>query len=297
MNASAAGLLYVVGPGRGGSTLFERVLNSAPGSFALGEFHCLWRLDPDRILCACGRGFARCGFWQSVMSRSGIGAQELARWRQLESEVARSGLIARHGFSVTALRRHAGVVDYLALQETVLANVRMASGCTTLIDSSKAGPRAWLVATDPDAVIVHLHRDAVDVLTSWRRPKWDPSLGAPMHKPAVASAALDWWKVERLAQALARQRPVHRIDYDAFVAQPRAVIDASLAGAIAGGVAWLDERRVDGSAPYHSLNGNPDRFDSGPITIAARERAVHLLPAPDRIAVRTVGGLLDLMLP
>ena len=92
--------IYVVGPGRGGSTLLERVLNTSPQAFALGEFHCLWRLPRERILCACGAAFDRCDFWQAVMRRSALGDDGLRDLRRLEWQVARSGYLLRQGLNL-----------------------------------------------------------------------------------------------------------------------------------------------------------------------------------------------------
>ena len=39
-------------------TMLERILHSAPGVCALGELHCLWRLDRAAITCSCGSPFA-----------------------------------------------------------------------------------------------------------------------------------------------------------------------------------------------------------------------------------------------
>ena len=293
-------LLYLVGSGRGGSTLLERVLNSSPTAFALGEFHCLWRLPVERIVCACGQPFARCEFWTGAMARSGLGTQGLARLRELEPLVARSHVIARRRFSLAALDADARVRQYLALQQAVLDAVARDSGATWLIDSSKAGPRAWLVATDVRPLLLHLHRDAVDVLASWRQPKWDPSLKAPMHKPSVAAAAVDWIKAEAWATSLAARRPVRRIDYAQLVSAPREALARALAAdapALVESIQWLDERSVRPSPAYHSLNGNPDRFDAGAITIAARPPALARLPSRDRWAIRLIGGLLDKVAP
>jgi len=292
--------VYVVGPGRGGSTLFERVLNTSPTAFALGEFHCLWRLDRARILCACGQPFDRCGFWGAVMQRSGLGDAGLARMRVLEKQVARSLFVLRARFSLATMAADPAVREYLALQDSVWNAVGAESGARYLIDTSKAGPRAWLVATDPRNLVVQLHRDAVEVLTSWRQPKWNPALNGPMRKPSVAHAALDWWKAEAWGSALAGRRPVQRVVYDELVARPREVIAQAFAASAPGlaeGIAWQDERSVRPAAVYHSLNGNPDRFDAGQITISARPPSIDKLPTRDRLAVRLIGGWLDRVAP
>ena len=155
--------------------------------------------------------------------------------------------LARRGLSLPALAADPLVREYLGLQQQVLTMVRMESGSETLVDTSKAGPRAWLVATDPGSLLLHLHRDAVDVLASWRQPKWDPALNAPMHKPSIAAAALDWWKAERWAALLARRRSVQRIDYPIFADSPRVALQGALdrdAPGLVDSLGWQGERQI-----------------------------------------------------
>ena len=283
--------------GRGGSTLLERVLNTSPQAFALGEFHCLWRLPRERILCACGAAFDRCDFWQAVMRRSALGDDGLRDLRRLEWQVARSGYLLRQGLNLQRLAAQAEVQDYLALQDRVYAAVATLSGARYLVDTSKAGPRAWLLATQPRHTVLHLHRSAVEVLTSWRQPKWNPALQGPMRKPAVSAAGLDWLKAEAWARALARRRPVARLAYGDLALQPRDALARALDGSAPGlvdSLAWQDERSVLPAASYHSLNGNPNRFDTGVITVRPHPPALHRLPWGERQAVRLIGGALDL---
>lgn len=293
-------VIYVVGPGRGGSTLLERVLNTSSQAFALGEFHCLWRLPRERLLCACGQSFDACDFWQGVMHDSDLGDEGLAELRRLEWQVARSGYLLRQGLRLRQLAEQAPVQDYLALQGQVYRAIATRSGARYLVDTSKAGPRAWLLGTAARHTVLHLHRPAVDVLTSWRQPKWNPALQGPMRKPPVLGAGADWLKAEAWARALGHRRPVRRLDYAALVQAPRAALGQALdpvAPGLVDSLAWQDERSLQPAASYHSLNGNPNRFDTGLITVRPHPPALHRLPWAERQAVRLVGGALDRSAP
>ncbi len=290
--------LYLSGSGRSGSTLVERLLHASPRFVAVGEFHVLWRLPHAQITCSCGARLPDDPFWQGVLADAGIGAAEIAELARLEIAVARSGRVARAGFRVDRLRDDPEVAAFLAPQLAIFAAVARASGKPIVVDSSKAGPRAWALATAAQSHLIHLWRHPTDVIASWRSRKFDAGLGTDMARPGVAHAAADWWKVEHLARRLARQHPVAMLDYARLCADPGEALAAGLATAGIGGdpgIPWLDSHRVTAGAGYHSLNGNPDRFDRGPITVSARRLDWSRQQRIDRAVIPALGGTLALV--
>lgn len=287
-------LLYISGSGRSGSTLVERLLHASPRFVAVGEFHVLWRLPADQITCSCGRKLPEDPFWDAVLSRAGITLATMAELSRLEAKVARSGHVVRAGFRLSSLADDSDVAAFLAPQQAIFDAVRSISGRAIVVDSSKAGPRAWLLAA-AGAHVLHLWRHPAEVIASWRSKKFDQGLGTLMARPSVATAAAEWWKVEHLARRLARQHPVAMLDYDRLCVAPRAALAAALAASgLAGdaGIPWQDGHNVLPGADYHSLNGNPDRFDRGAITVRARAVDRSRLEPADRALVPLAGGLL-----
>ncbi|KPF78547.1 hypothetical protein IP88_03380 [alpha proteobacterium AAP81b] len=293
-------LLYISGSGRSGSTLVERLLHASQRFVAVGEFHVLWRLPHDQITCSCGARLPDDPFWQPVLASAGIGAPEIAELARLEARVARTGRIAAAGFSLDRLRDDPEVTAFLAPQLAILAAVARAAGRDIVVDSSKAGPRAFVMATLAASHSVHLWRHPTAVIASWRSKKFDQGLGTLMARPGIPAAAADWWKVEQLARRLAREAPVAMVDYDRLCADPAPVLAQALAAAgIAGdaGIPWADSHSVVAGAHYHSLNGNPDRFDRGPIRVAARSVDWSKQSAADRLLVPAAGALLGALYP
>jgi hypothetical protein len=293
-------ILYISGSGRSGSTLLERVLHSANGVSALGEFHCLWRLPADEIACSCGSAFGSDPFWQPVLAESGIDDAAIAELRALEGLVCRTGFIARHRFSLASLRDDADVQRFLSLQFRLFEAISSRTGSPLLVDSSKAGPRAWLMACDPRVRIVHLYRDPADVIVSWRSAKYDPGLGQEMKRLSIHAAALDWLKVEQLTRRLAREVPVCRVDYGALCAQPQ----KSLAGMLERlslrtkpAPQWTSPDTVIPGEEYHSLNGNPDRFGREPIRISARSADWSRVPRIEGLLIRLIAAALRAAYP
>ena len=263
-------LIYIVGSGRSGSTVIERVLNSAPQVVGVGEIHALWRLPVQSLLCSCGSRVPDCDFWQGALGHADIGAPEIARLAQLEREVVRNTYLMRLRYDLDRIRRDDRLAEFGELQGRLMDGTRAAGQGDVVLDSSKAGPRAWVLAATLKPLILHVYRGAEDVIASWRRPKFEPSTGTAMKKPPLREAAGDWIKAEQAARSLARVADVARIEYGKFATEPRAALAGPLPD-IAGAVDWIGARDVRPGAEYHSVLGNPDRFDQQTIVIAPQK--------------------------
>jgi hypothetical protein len=293
-------IVYISGSGRSGSTLLERILHSSAGVSALGEFHCLWRLPASEITCSCTKPFANDIFWRDVLCDAGIDARIIEELRTLEQRVCRTSFIIRHRFSLKRLAAEPSVKRFLEIQFAIFEAIARASGSATLVDSSKAGPRAWIMACDPRVRILHLYRDPADVIASWRSVKFDKGMDREMMKMSVANAAGDWWKVEQLIRILGKQRPVVSMKYEALCGSPMGNIADSLARLqLEHTIApdWINSNAVQQGLDYHSLNGNPDRFAVGPIEISHRKPDWAAMAPKERMTIRTTASAIRAMYP
>jgi hypothetical protein len=272
-------LIYIAGSGRSGSTLLERALTSAEGVFGVGEIDNLWRSPLTELVCACGRALLDCPFWSAVLREAGIDDDWLASMKWLENHVVRNRFLVTQRFDLDRIRRRSELVRFSELQERLFSTVARLSQSEFVVDSSKAGPRAWALAAHSEPAIVHLYRNCADVMASWRARKFDRGLNNLMQRKGFAVAAADWIKVEHSLRFLARQYSVSEISYSDLVAEPRPRLTRLLepiSRELSRGVRWLSETSIEPSPDYHSINGNPDRFERSTITIKKRSPLADL---------------------
>ena len=249
----------------------------------------------DQIVCSCGKPLTADAHWRDILDKAQFDSSVLDELRALEGAISRSGFLVRNGFSRNRLSADPRVQRFLTLQDQLLEAIAEVSGKPIVVDSSKAGPRAWLMACSPRTAVVHLHRDPADVLASWRSIKYDPGLKAPMKRLPIAAAALDWFKVDAMASKLVQAGGAIRLNYRDLCDTPRARISALQQQLGLADVAQPDWQTGDTflpSADYHSLNGNPDRFGTGAQRIALRAPDWSALPWHERSLIHGTAAAL-----
>ena len=275
-------LLLVVGQGRSGSTLLERVLGELPGVCALGEAVHVWqdRLH-DAERCGCGARFSACEFWRAVGDRGFGGWRNVDKRRVVAawSAVAPTRLLPR--LVSPGRDRLAAINEFVAHHRRVYAAAAAVSGADLVIDSTKypALPFCLRWAGDLDVRVVHLVRDPRGVAYSWTkhipRPETDGATMVPRYRPA--RSALRWSAYNAAVHVLARMGrqhghrpprrvPVCRIRYEDFVIDPRRTFQrlTSFAGLdpAPGDLSYLGDDYVE-LGTIHSASGNPMRFTTG----------------------------------
>lgn len=261
-----AGVIYIAGYGRSGSTLLDRLLGTHPDVVSGGE---LFRApaifaDPE-AKCTCGAGFRDCAVW--------------ADHRALVQE-----MIQQHG-DVDTLRRHLrGIEGRGALKPTSPDWVRMFQSAETALLQRKPGAR-WIVdssktaraaATRPmrladrrEVRIILLTRSVQDVVKSaWRGTNRSIEAEAPKGGPKAALSALGGWIAAEAANETLRRRfptaTIFPLRMETLLAEPEQVLDR-LAGFLD---LDPDPLRASLAAPLptgHLIGGNRARFSTAPL--------------------------------
>jgi len=289
---TAPEVTYILGAGRSGSTVLERLLASAPGVVGVGEVATLWRRPLADLTCSCGAPAPDCAFWTEVRARAELSDTVLRGLAKLEMTAVRHRKLILDAISGAIWANGRDAIQFIALQRDLFGAIAEVSGATRIIDSSKAGPRAWALSGMEGVSILHLRRNPGDVAASWRRVKHDPSLGGPMRRPSFPAIAREWLAAELSARRLGAVRPVLRLDYELLTSDPNAALRRL--GPIARDVR-LEGRSFTPDPNYHSLNGNPDRFHRGQITL--QPAAAPPLPRHDAAFARLTGAALNLAAP
>ena len=285
-------ITYILGAGRSGSTVLERLLFSAPDVVGVGEVATLWRQPLSDLTCSCGAPAPECAFWTDVRAKVGFSDSTLRDLAEAEQSIIRHRALISDAVHAARWTDRTSVQRYIAHQSDLFSAKADTTGAARIIDSSKSGPRAWALSDIMGVTILHLRRNPTDVAAAWRRVKHDPSLNGPMRRPSFPSIAREWLAAELSARRLGAIRPVLRLDYEMLTNDPAAAMKRL--GPIAAGVE-LDGGSFTPDPNYHSLNGNPDRFHRGAITL--KPIAAPPLPRHDAAFARLTGAALNLAAP
>lgn len=300
-------VVYVLGVGRSGSTVIERVLGGFPGFCNVGELVELFRqIAPKDERCGCGEQFSACPLWQAV-GRRGFADWDPALVRQnaqLQHAVARQRYlphVLQPRLASSAFRKR--LKQYLDLQYTTYTTVAEESGADVLVDASKAIAPLLAMRLDPriDLRVLHLVRDVRGVAHSWaksdvRRPHATSNERGTMASFSTSRTAIRWTRMEAQAAVAGRLiRPSATVRYEDFVASPastmlRALDDLGLGGRAAS---HIDGHDVMLPAS-HGISGNPSRFTTGTVRIRSDQSWRQALRPNQRAAVTALGlpGLL-----
>lgn len=274
-------VLYVVGVGRSGSTLLERMLGAVPGFHNAGELNALFsRVSVQDQRCGCGRSFSTCPFWESV------GQHGLDRWdsrlvhrlAELQPRLIRQRYIPRllaPRLAPPSFRRE--LDEYVDAYRRVYEAVAEVSGAEVLVDASKSAAQLFALRHigDLDLRVINLVRDSRGVAHSWS--KADVAMPqirgreALMRTYAPRDLAL-MWSALQLESAYLCAAAGHgaRVRYEDLIADPRRTLEqALLSVGLPPQPGWLDhvDDRSVTLQSSHGLAGSRFRFKSGRIEL------------------------------
>lgn len=299
-------LLIVGGIGRSGSTLLDRLLGQLPGHVSVGELGVrLWDRSLSRNWpCGCGKPFRSCPFWTAVGEHAfgGWDTLDLTEVIRLQRAVNQTQkvpmLLAPRlvpGFS-TALDRY---LEYLT---RVYAAIRTVSGARVVVDSSTEPAVPYLLRHSRalDVRLAHVVRDPRGVAYSWTKKKPNRAElggdGKPAFMPTIKprKVARRWMTINGLITPLPRLGvPVIRLRYEDVVTRPAEELTrvAHLLGEDLSpqDLPFVRPTEVE-LHEAHTASGNPNRFDSGWVTLRLDEAWRENLPTQQRRVVEVITG-------
>ena len=262
-------VVFIAGEGRSGSTVLDRCIGTAEGAASFNEMHeIVHQYLRNRKRCSCGELPRDCAFWREVFADKELAASldELAESfeRYDGSRNAIRLLLGMYGREDRRRLRHYGV-----LTAQLYRRIARVAGVSVIVDSSKNPSRALILRRYAGLEVwcLHLVRNPVAVAESWARAKSGMDDSLPVYE---RSATYTRWTLKNLAcEALRAAVPYKRMRFESFTGAPRTGL-----GEIKNWVPALRDR-ADGFSsetevdfgPFHSLQGNPDRFANGRVEI------------------------------
>jgi hypothetical protein len=237
--------------------------------------HYLWRNgvlgQGTNTDCGCGLPVAACPLWKEVLTtldadpaaaRAALADQDAT----LRTRHTRARLSESTARTPRPPRAAAAVERIVATYRAVAA----ADGARLVIDSSKypAEAAALLGRADLDLRVLHLVRDPRACAHSWVTPKaYIPAMG-------VARSTSYWTAFNAASDLIGRAAPERylRLRYEDFTAAPAATLRRVLDLV---GLPDTPPVSADGTAVLgenHTVTGNPDRLQHGPVTIRTDEK-------------------------
>ena len=264
-------VIFIAGEGRSGSTVLDRCIGTVEGAASFNEMHeIVHQYQRNKKRCSCGVYPQDCAFWREVLS---------------DPELAAALPDLVDGFERYDGSRHAvklllgayGKADrerltrYGALTARLYRRIAEVAGVSVIVDSSKNPSRALILKryAGLDVWCLHLVRNPVSVAESWRSGKGAMDDNLPTY---TQGQTYKRWMLKNLAcESLRLAMPYKRVRFEQFTAAPQAGLSEikqwipALRGRSDG---FASESEVD-FGPFHSLQGNPDRFENGRVTIRA----------------------------
>ena len=294
-------VVYIVGSGRSGSTLLERILGAVPGFCNVGELVDLFtRVAVENQRCGCGEAFAECPFWTAV------GEEAFGEWSptlihdigSLKSSVVRQRfipyLMQPHLAPASFAER---LRDYQDAYGKLYRAVQQVSGARVIVDASKwpAQLLAMRQIETLDVRLVHLVRDPRGVAYSWSKanvnlPQHDGNRLMRTYDPPRSAAV---WATFQMEAALLRGLTAHSttVRYEDMVSDPRGALERLLEriGLPAGpdSLSHVDSASVT-LERSHGIAGNRSRFTTGRIPVHLDDEWRSALPAAHRRVVTAV---------
>lgn len=307
-------VLYIVGFGRSGSTLLERMLGAIPGFHNAGELVGLFpRVALQDQRCGCGQAFSVCPFWQAVggHGNGGWDRSVVQRVADLQPQVIRQRFIPYLLEPRTAPVRFRRLLsEYVEAYRVLYASLAEVSDARVLVDASKSTAQLFAMRQVPelDLRVLNLVRDSRGVAHSWSKS----SIPMPqIHDRKVLMRTYTpqhvamLWSALQLESTVLRAMAPHsgRIRYEDLIANPRRTLEHALASVdLPAQAGWLDhvEDRSVTLESSHGIAGSRSRFTTGRVDLQldddwrsslapSKRRLVTALTLPQLISHGYVG--------
>lgn len=293
-------VLYIAGWGRSGSTIIGNILGQVPDMFHSGELWYMWERGLiENRLCGCGRPFRDCPTWGMILDRVAkdrepIPAKEMVSLHKTFARTRNIPALIRYSHS-NVHRLPYLLQRYLAELKATYQAIQEATGCTTVVDSSKMPSFGLLTGMleDIEMSILHLVRDPRATGFSWLRRKFDPGQDKYMRSNSLLKNSALWvvWNtmIERIWARKTGEASYLLVRYEDFVREPDKTIENIFSSLR---VSTLDQTDLAAGkitlSPTHTVSGNPVRVHRGRIEIREDREWLNRMRSWQKFFVTTI---------
>lgn len=286
-------ILYIAGAGRSGSTILERILGTLPQTMTAGELYRLWidRGIPQKT-CSCGAALGNCPFWEDILQRcfpTGDRERITPELVSLHHALDHSRHIPKLLLTGMLPPIQKQLKSYQAYLEILYRAVAEHTNARILVDSSKVPSRALILAGIPgfEVYVIHLVRDVRALAYAWQKTvQYIPNSTWEIQRYTPHQTLQFWIACNLFSESLAWKLPYQRIRYETFAQYPQQTLQElidripTLEGE---NLPFQGETSQIHLSPFHSIAGNPIRFQSGLTSITLDDSwKTHLNPATAR---------------
>jgi len=279
MNKSKVKVIYIVGEGRSGSTLFERILGQHDKIFAAGELIHIWeRGFIDNQLCSCGEPFNKCKVWKNIITRFIKKYKKGIEPNSVIEALLKTSRMRHYLIKKNFDNKYAKFINeiYTHLYEAIIES----TGSEFVIDASKHPVFAYILTRNKnlDLYIIHLVRDSRGVAYSWTRRKIRPEIISRkeyMPRYSVFKSSLSWMIVNKIALDLKNRNNVKYllIRYEDLILKPQETL-AKVCNFLKLDPDFKQlfiKRNIIHLMENHTVAGNPIRFKTGDLQLKLDE--------------------------
>ncbi|MCV0428499.1 MAG: hypothetical protein K5905_23825 [Roseibium sp.] len=279
-------IIYVSGFGRSGSTLVESLLQKDYNAIGLGELYFIWdRGFLKNEKCTCGTPFRDCSYWSDVL-KNAFGAIDEPKAKHFDA-VFKSARGNRPSFHSLPGQLESVSTEFKDISQRLYGAINETLDGQALIDSSKY-PLFGAALSQTNGLNVkplHVFRDPRAVAHSWSKKKKRPEgsgKGAYMSRSKLTLSSIWRWKwFNHGAEQLGTQMhlPYLSVCYEDFC-------DASERHMKRIAEFYdLKRRATPFSGAWHSVSGNPARFEGSLGSIRKDEAWKEQLPGLAKIQI------------
>lgn len=213
-------IIYIMGPGRCGTTLMEVLLSNSHGISGCGELSHIFRdgfISNQR--CSCGELTSDCKEWGLRLKKSGWNPVDIVHFNKLFSLFSSHALFP---LIFLGLLKKAKSIEYKTINEILFSTIKDTTTHDVIVDSSKYSGRALELAKQfPEKVyIIAMTRSAAGVLHSFSKT-------VPEQEPKSTFSAMVYYCYVLFCMRLVCLRKglkLKKISYESLCASPLKVI-------------------------------------------------------------------------